>query len=82
MIKRTLYFANPVYLNKKDEQLKVADPETKQEKASIALEHIAVVVLDHPQITLTHALIAALTGLNVSLINCDDTNGFGCQRTQ
>jgi CRISPR-associated protein Cas1 len=71
MIKRTLYFGNPAYLNKKDEQLKVADPETKQEKASIPLEDIAVVVLDHPQITLTHALIAALTDLNVSLISCD-----------
>lgn len=71
MIKRTLYFGNPAYLNKKDEQLKVADPETKLEKASVPLEDIAVLVLDNPQITLTHALIAALTDLNVALISCD-----------
>jgi len=71
MIKRTLYFGNPAYLNKKDEQMKVADPETKLEKATIPLEDIAVVVLDHPQITLTHALMADLTERNVALISCD-----------
>lgn len=71
MIKRTLYFGNPAYLNKKDEQLKVADPDTRHEKASIPLEDIAVMVLDNPQITITHALISDLTGRNVALISCD-----------
>ncbi|WP_423129792.1 type II CRISPR-associated endonuclease Cas1 [Gaoshiqia sp. Z1-71] len=71
MIKRTLYFGNPAYLHKKDQQLKVIDSETKTEKASVPLEDIAIVVLDHPQITLTHALIADLTDRNVALISCD-----------
>lgn len=71
MIKRTLYFGNPAYLHKKDLQLKVTDPESRQEKASIPLEDVAVVVLDHPQLTITHALMADLIDRNVALISCD-----------
>jgi len=71
MIKRTLYFGNPAYLHKKDQQLKIIDPDTKTEKASVPLEDIAVVVLDHPQLILTHALVADLTDRNVALISCD-----------
>jgi CRISPR-associated protein Cas1 len=71
MIKRTLYFGNPVYLSKKDGQLKVGDTETKKEKASIPIEDIAVVLLDNWQITITHALISELIDRNVALISCD-----------
>ena len=71
MIKRTLYFGNPAYLHKKDRQLKVIDPEDQSEKASIPLEDIAVLILDNPRLTLTHALIADLTDRNVALISCD-----------
>ena len=71
MIKRTLYFGNPAYLHKKDQQLKITDPETQADKASIPLEDIAIVMLDHPQLTLTHALIADLIDRNVAMISCD-----------
>ena len=71
MIKRTLYFGNPAYLRMRDRQLKVVDPESNNEKASVPLEDIAVVVLDHPQLTLTHALMAELIDRNVALISCD-----------
>jgi len=71
MIKRTLYFGNPAYLNKKDQQLKIIDPETQAEKASIPLEDIAIILLDHYQITITHALMADLIDRNVALISCD-----------
>lgn len=71
MIKRTLYFGNPAYLHKKDQQLKISDPETRSDKATIPLEDIAVMVLDHPQLTLTHALIADLIDRNVAMISCD-----------
>jgi CRISPR-associated protein Cas1 len=72
MIKRTLYFGNPAYLHKKDQQLKIAEPETRTEKATVPLEDIAIVLLDHPQITITHALMADLIERNVALISCDD----------
>lgn len=74
MIKRTLYFGNPAYLHKKDQQLKVAEPETRTEKATIPLEDIAVFILDHPQITITHALMADLIDRNVALISCDSSH--------
>lgn len=71
MIKRTLYFGNPAYLRKKDMQLKVVDPEGNTEKASIPLEDIGVIVLDHPQITLTHAVMADLIERNTAIISCN-----------
>ena len=71
MIKRTLFFSNPAYLSKKDQQLKVAEPGTNKEKASVPLEDIAVVILEHPQITITQALLADLVDRNVAVISCD-----------
>lgn len=38
---------------------------------SIPIEDIGIVVLDHPQITLTHALISALSDNNVAIVSCD-----------
>jgi len=72
MIKRTLYFGNPAYLHKNLMQLKVIHPTDHTELGSIPLEDIGVVVLDHPQITITHALMAALIERNVALISCDE----------
>lgn len=74
MIKRTLYFGNPAYLHKKDQQLKIKDAETQAEKASIPLEDIAVVILDHPQLTITHALLSDLLDRNVALVSCDSSH--------
>lgn len=77
MIKRTLYFGNPAYLRFKDEQLVVSLPEAsmlpeKDRSVTIPIEDIGVVVIDHPQITLTHLLINALLENNAALITCDD----------
>ena len=72
MIKRTLYFGNPAYLHKSLMQLKVINPADNSELGSVPLEDIGVVLLDHPQITLTHALMAALLERNVALISCDE----------
>lgn len=76
MIKRTLYFGNPAYLRFKDEQLVVSLPEAsmlpeKDRSVTIPIEDIGVVVIDHPQITLSHVLIDALLGNNVAMITCD-----------
>ena len=71
MIKRTLFFSNPAYLSKKDQQLKVVEPGTNTEKASVPLEDIAAVILEHPQITITQALLADLVDRNVAFISCD-----------
>ncbi len=79
MIKRTLYFGNPAYLSTKDEQLVVNLPshgiqDIKKMDATIPIEDIGVVILDHQQITITHSLMAKLLGNNVALITCDHTH--------
>lgn len=77
MIKRTLYFGNPAYLSLSSRQLVIRKSEIQKEGAqgenicTRAIEYIGVIVIDHPQITLTSALIAALLDNNVALITCD-----------
>ena len=77
MIKRTLYFGNPTYLNNRDEQLLINFPGTQEMKNlnnTIPIEDIGVVILDHQQITISHSLIAKLLANNVALITCDATH--------
>jgi CRISPR-associated protein Cas1 len=71
MIKRTLYFGNPAYMHKELLQLKVLKTEDNSALASIPIEDIGVVILDNPQITLTHSLMGALLENNVAIISCD-----------
>lgn len=85
MIKRTLYFGNPSYLHLENKQLIVKQPEVEkndtlpeafkmQQRASIPIEDIGVVVLDEQRITITQALLAALMENNVSVIGCADNH--------
>ncbi|MDR2835491.1 MAG: type II CRISPR-associated endonuclease Cas1 [Bacteroidales bacterium] len=82
MIKRTLYFENPAYLSMKDKQLVISLPELKKNnsiqepiiennKKTIPIEDIGVVILDNKQITITHGLIEAFLKNNTALITCD-----------
>ena len=73
MIKRTLYFGDPAYLSTQLDQLVVFLPET-EEKKTVPIEDIGVVILDHQQITISQALIAKLLNHNVALITCDQTH--------
>ncbi len=72
MIKRTLYFGNPAYLRRQDQQLKVLQPQEKKELASIPIEDIGVMVLDHPQVTMSQALLSTLIDANVAVISCNE----------
>lgn len=72
MIKRTLYFGSASWLHTGLEQLIVEKKE--QEKQSIPIEDIGVVILDHQQISISQALIAKLLENNVALITCDSTH--------
>lgn len=83
MIKKTLYFGNPAYLSLSNRQLVIKLPEVeknpdlpmvvKQKSVrTIPIEDIGVVVLDHKQITITQALIAALLDNTVALVTCND----------
>jgi len=70
MIKRTLYFGNPAYLSTRNQQMVVERKD--QEQVSIPMEDVGVVILDHPQITITQVCIARLLENNTALITCDD----------
>ena len=72
MIKRTLYFGNPVYLHKSQMQLRVIKSDDNSTLGTIPIEDIGVVVLDNPQITITHALLASLIERNAAIISCDE----------
>lgn len=85
MIKRTLYFGNPAYLSTRLDQLVVRLPiveknETlpdafkKEAAATIPIEDIGVVLLDHQQIIITQALIAKLLENNAAIITCNHTH--------
>ncbi len=73
MIKRTLYFGNPAYLNTHLEQLEIKMLETGETK-SVPIEDIGVLILDNQQITITQAVMAKLLANNTALISCDNTH--------
>lgn len=75
MIKRTLCFSHPAYLSLRNGQLVVKlDPhdDEPERQASVPIEDIGVVVLDHRQITLTHGALSALVDNNAAVVTCDD----------
>ncbi len=75
MIKRTLNFGNPAYLSKKDNQLIIKFPIKKGEEEKdaiiIPIEDIGIVILENPQITISHTLLASLIENNVAVVTSD-----------
>ena len=85
MIKRTVYFGNPVYLSLRNAQMHVRLPEMIRNEflhaehqtnavASIPVEDLGLIVLDHKQITITQALLEALMQNNTLVVTCDSTH--------
>lgn len=73
MIKRTLYFVNPSYLKTANEQLVISRGKLMPQ-ITTPIEDIGVLILDHPQITITQPLMEKLLNNNVALITCNDTH--------
>lgn len=72
MIKRTLYFGNPAYLCLKDKQLSIDTVVDGVDKTvTVPVEDIGMMVIDHPQITITSGLLQLLQENNVAVIICD-----------
>jgi len=69
VIKRTLYFGNPAYLSVKNRQLAIKRPDHEMDH-TIPIEDIGVVVADHQQITMTHAVVTSLQENNAVIIWC------------
>lgn len=71
MIKRTLYFSNPARLNIKLDQLVVENKESGEVR-QVPVEDIGFVILDHQQLTYTHAVMQQLSANNCSILICDE----------
>lgn len=82
MIKKTLYFGNPVYLSLRNAQLVIKLPEIvktdslpdafkEQVEVTKPVEDIGIVVLDNKQITITSGVLEALLENNSAVITCD-----------
>ena len=82
MIKKTLYFGNPVYLSLRNNQLVIRLPEVEQNpdftvkmkaefEVTKPIEDIGVVVLDNKRITITSGVLEALLENNCAVITCD-----------
>ena len=73
MIKRTLCFSNPAYLSVKLNQLVISFSD-KDEKKTIPIEDIGVVILDSPQITVTQTVLVKLLENNTAVITCNSSH--------
>ena len=82
MIKKTLYFGNPIYLSLRDAQLVLHLPEVqsnpdlspsfkKEAERTIPIEDIGVLILDNKRITITSGVLEALLENNAAVITCD-----------
>lgn len=82
MIKKTLYFGNPVYLSLRNAQLVIKIPEVvknaslpdsfkQSTEITKPIEDIGVVVLDNQQITITSGAIEALLENNCAVVTCN-----------
>lgn len=71
MIKRTLFFQSPAYLNTKNNQLVVNYPNDQPETKTVPIEDIGFIIMEHPQITISNRLLEKLTLNNAAVINCD-----------
>lgn len=70
MLKRTLFFSTPFCLSLKDNQMVVNAKQMPEEKRTIPIEDIGLVVLEHQQINITLPLLNALSDNNVAVIIC------------
>jgi len=70
MIKRTIYIGNPAHLKLKNQQLLVQEP-LGNTKGSVPIEDMALLMLDHYQITLSTQVINSLQANGVCIVTCD-----------
>ncbi len=71
MLKRTIYIGNPSYLRLEHQQLYVKCAKTQELRGSIPIEDIGILLLDHPQITITTKVLDKLMQHTVAVINSD-----------
>ena len=79
MIKKTIYFGNPVNLTLRNAQLVISQPKKKEEKdwysehsqVTRPIEDIGLVLLDNKQINISIGALSALLENNSVIVTCD-----------
>ena len=72
MLKRTLVFSNPMTLSLKNSQLVLAYKDDPDNKVTIPIEDIGVVIIEHQQVSITIPLMNALVEGNVQVVMCNN----------
>ena len=72
MLKRTLVFSNPMSLSLKNCQLVLAFKDDPDNKMTIPIEDIGVVIIENQQVSITIPLMNALVEGNVQVVVCND----------
>lgn len=72
MLKRTLVFSSAVSLSLKDCQLVVVYKDVPDEKRTVPIEDIGVVVIEHQMTSVSIPLLNALSDANVSVVFCNN----------
>lgn len=70
MIKRTLLFSNPVHLSTRKNQVVIKYPD-EEKQPTVPIEDVGVLLMEHPQITISHTLISKLLANNAAIVTCD-----------
>lgn len=71
MLKRTLVFSNPMILSLKNQQLVVAYKDFPDERRTVPIEDVGVVLLDNQQTNITLPLLNALVENEVQVVICN-----------
>lgn len=74
MLKRTLVFSNPVSLTLKNRQLVLAFKDDPDNKHTIPIEDVGVVVIENQRTSITIPLLNALVDDDVQVVFCDENN--------
>ena len=71
MLKRTLVFSSPMILSLKNQQLVLAYKDSPDEKQTVPIEDIGIVLLEHQQTSVTLPLLNALAENEVQVVICN-----------
>lgn len=71
MLKRTLVFSNPMTLSLRNGQLVLVYKDDPDNKVTIPIEDIGVVIIEHQQVIITVPLMNALVEGNVQVVMCN-----------
>lgn len=71
MVKRTIHFSNPAHLYTRNEQLVVELKDDQRTTKTLPIEDLGMIILEHPQITLTANLLEKLMQQQVGVVTCD-----------